>query len=72
MIVEYSRLEREQALLWVKHRTSFPGVAVVPPEMQKKLDTQHKRFLEDLNSMLADAEAVFKKNQIQKPANQND
>ncbi len=72
MIVEYSRLEQEQALLWVKHRTNFPGVVIVPPEMQKKLDAQHKRFLEDLNSMLADAEAVFKKTQIQKPATQND
>ena len=72
MIIEYSRLEQEQVLLWVKHRTNFPGVVIVPPEMQKKLSAQHRRFLEDLNSMLADAEAVFKKTQIQKPATQND
>ncbi len=63
MIVEYSRLEQEQALLWIKHRTGFPGVVAVPPEMQKKLDAQHTRFLEDLASMLDDAEAVYKNSQ---------
>jgi hypothetical protein len=70
MIVEYSRLEQEQALLWIKHRTGFPGVVAVPLEMQKKLDAQHKRFLEDLTAMLDDAEAVYKK--TQNPAVQND
>jgi hypothetical protein len=61
MIVEYARLEQEQALLWVKHKSGFPGVVIVPPEMQRKLDSQHKRFLKDLDGMLTDAEAVFKK-----------
>ena len=70
MIVEYSCLEQEKALLWIKHRTDLPGVVAVTPEMQKKLDTQHKRFLEDLVTMLDDAEAVYKKNQ--KPATKKD
>jgi len=68
MIVEYSRLEQEHALLWIKHRVKFPGVVVIPPEMQRKLDKQHNRFLEDLDSMVADADAVFKKKQSSSPA----
>ena len=63
MIIEYSRLEQEHALLWIKHRTNFPGVVSVPAEMQKKLDSQKTRFLEDLDAMAADAEAVFKSKQ---------
>ena len=63
MIIEYSRLEQEHALLWIKHRTNFPGVVSVPPEMQKKLDVQKTRFLEDLDAMAADAEVVFKSKQ---------
>ncbi len=63
MIVEYSRLEQEQALLWVKHRTNFPGVVVVPPEMQRRLADQQKRFVEDFDGMLVDAEAVFRRKQ---------
>jgi hypothetical protein len=50
-------------LLWVKHQANFPGVVVVPPEMQRKLADQQKRFVEDLDGMLADAQAVFRKNQ---------
>ena len=61
MIIEFSRLEQEQALLWIKHKTDFPGVVTVPPEMQKKLDAQHNRFLEDLATMLDDAEAIYRK-----------
>ncbi len=72
IIAEYSFLEQEHALLWVKHRAHFPGVVVVPPEMQCKLEAQKSRFVEDLNLMLADAEALFKKNQTQKQANKND
>jgi hypothetical protein len=60
MIVEYARLEQEQALLWVKHKSGFPGVVVVPQEMQRKLDLQRKHFVEDLDVMLKDAEAVYK------------
>jgi hypothetical protein len=61
MIVEYARLEEEQALLWVKHKTGFPGVVIVPAEMKRKLDLQRKQFVEDLDGMLTDAEVVFKK-----------
>jgi hypothetical protein len=61
MIVEYARLEEEQALLWVKHKTGFPGVVVVPAEMKRKLELQRKQFVEDLDGMLLDAETVFKK-----------
>jgi hypothetical protein len=60
MIVEYARLEQEQALLWVKHKSGFPGVVIVPQEMQRKLDLQRKQFVEDLDVMLKDAEAVYK------------
>jgi hypothetical protein len=61
MIIEYSRLEDEQALLWVKHRVNFPGVAIIPPEMRRKLDNQHKHFLIDLETMVTDADVFFKK-----------
>jgi hypothetical protein len=64
MIIEYSRLEDEQALLWVKHRVNFPGVAIIPPEMRRKLDSQHKRFLSDLETLVADADVFFKKKSI--------
>jgi hypothetical protein len=64
MIIEYSRLEDEQALLWVKHRVNFPGVAIIPPEMRRKLDNQHKRFLSDLETLVFDADAFFKKKTV--------
>jgi hypothetical protein len=60
LIVEYTRLEQEHALLWIKHRSGFPGVVIIPPEMQRKLDSQHKRFLKDLDTVLSDAEKVYK------------
>jgi hypothetical protein len=64
MIIEYSRLEDEQALLWVKHRVNFPGVAIIPPEMRRKLDSQHKRFLTDLETLVADADVFYKKSLV--------
>jgi hypothetical protein len=64
MIIEYSRLEDEQALLWVKHRVNFPGVAIIPPEMRRKLDNQHKRFLSDLETLVFDADAFYKKSLV--------
>jgi hypothetical protein len=60
IITEYARLEQEHALLWVKHRSRFPGVVVIPPEMQQKLTRQRARFLDDLDAMLSDAEKLFK------------
>ncbi len=59
LIVDYSRLEEEQALLWVKHQANFPGMVVISPEMKKKLDAERKRFLEDLDVMLTDCEKVW-------------
>ncbi len=64
MIIEYSRLEDEQALLWVKHRVNFPGVAIIPPEMRRKLDSQHKRFLTDLETIVADADTFYQKENL--------
>ncbi len=65
MIQQYTRLEQEHALLWVKHRTNFPAVVNIPPEMQKKLDLQRQRFIEDLDAILGDAERVFLSKQNQ-------
>jgi hypothetical protein len=47
--------------LWVKHKSGFPEVVIVPPQMKRKLDLQRKQFVEDLNGVLLDAEAVYKK-----------
>lgn len=60
IVSDFAKLERQHALLYFQHKI---GAVTLTPEFSAQLDRQHKQYEADLESILKDAEAVWKQKQ---------
>jgi len=61
-IEAYTRLEEQNALMWVRSRTGQNGAVTLSPEMQQQLSEQHARLIAEYKAMLQDAQKLNEKN----------